>query len=478
MTSHDGDEMALPPLPPDIAEVMARGGDYPDGPALAVRGRLRARLLKNGLPGPGTSSDGGQPTAPPVTGPTGLAVLAKPIGLALVTYALGVASGLGLHARRAANPPPSAATPVASRPASPAVALPPPDGAPAPSPVTCSCPSVAPGRAGADGAADGGLGRERALLDQARTALMNGDARSALAALDRHRRAFPEGRLEEERDVLRVQGLLASGRATEAHLRRHASCGSTPLACSALPSSRRWEVRLPPTDDERRIFVLLPITGREMIMKTSICLLVLCSAAGCSQRQDLAGSSDAGSVVTHLPSQTCSAPASPVDAGTPAPIVAVWEGYMEQAFRATGSDKVHVVVRSSSTGELSGTAVFGNPPPPPTTPATSDSCDPLDQTEANPLLQEPLSELVEGFEYQLTGLAMSDVRLQFRVENAQPLASWCACQPPVADSTTCIPNVPAELLNPVTTGATCLLHGGTLKRPGPSRLPAAACNGA
>jgi outer membrane protein assembly factor BamD (BamD/ComL family) len=65
------------------------------------------------------------------------------------------------------------------------------------------------------------------LLDQARAALVSGDAGGALTVLDRHRRIFPDGRLAEERDVLRVRALLAAGRAKAAQaeaarfLRKH-----------------------------------------------------------------------------------------------------------------------------------------------------------------------------------------------------------------------------------------------------------------
>ena len=55
------------------------------------------------------------------------------------------------------------------------------------------------------------LGKERALLSRARTALAKRDGAGALAALDRHAAQFPKGRLAEERASLRVQALLLSG---------------------------------------------------------------------------------------------------------------------------------------------------------------------------------------------------------------------------------------------------------------------------
>jgi hypothetical protein len=55
---------------------------------------------------------------------------------------------------------------------------------------------------------DRNLAAERALIEQARTALARTQGASALAALERHARDFPQGELEEERESLRVQALV------------------------------------------------------------------------------------------------------------------------------------------------------------------------------------------------------------------------------------------------------------------------------
>ena len=60
------------------------------------------------------------------------------------------------------------------------------------------------------------LGKERALVDAARSALARGDSASALARIDEHARTFPRGQLSEPRDALRVQALAMAGRADEA----------------------------------------------------------------------------------------------------------------------------------------------------------------------------------------------------------------------------------------------------------------------
>ena len=191
-------------------------------------------------------------------------------------------------------------------------------------------------------------------------------------------------------------------------------------------------------------------------------LLVGCSAAACSQHQDLAGSpSDAG--LAQFPSQVCST--SPVDAGTPPPIVAIWDGYMEQSFKATGNDQVHVVIRSSDTGQLSGTAVFGAPAAPPPPPANSDSCEPVDPESTQGTPSAGSLQLLEGFEYQMTGLTVSDVRLKFNVPTYQPLASWCACQISFPGSTTCLPNAAEFIEGNDDGGSPCIeVPGGGAER--------------
>ena len=174
-------------------------------------------------------------------------------------------------------------------------------------------------------------------------------------------------------------------------------------------------------------------------MKASGYVVVICLSAACSERQNLTDPPPGNDAAPGtLPSKACAVVS--VDAGTPPPIVGVWDGYMEQTFRATGNDQVHVVVRSSETGLLSATAVFGAPAAPPSPPETSETCDPVDPVTTSATPSAGLLQLLEGFQYQLAGVAMSDVRLQFNVPTYQPLANWCACQVPFQDSMYCIPN--------------------------------------
>jgi hypothetical protein len=60
------------------------------------------------------------------------------------------------------------------------------------------------------------LAEERQLILVARSALARGRPKEALAALGEHARRFATGQLEEERDSLRVEALVASGSYGEA----------------------------------------------------------------------------------------------------------------------------------------------------------------------------------------------------------------------------------------------------------------------
>lgn len=60
------------------------------------------------------------------------------------------------------------------------------------------------------------LVEETLMLEQARTALLRGEASAALSTLDAHRRRYPEGQMVLERDGLAIQALAALGRKAEA----------------------------------------------------------------------------------------------------------------------------------------------------------------------------------------------------------------------------------------------------------------------
>lgn len=63
---------------------------------------------------------------------------------------------------------------------------------------------------------DGRLAEERALLELARTAIMSNRLEDAAKALKQHDSEFKFGRLQEERESLKIQLLLVSGKTEEA----------------------------------------------------------------------------------------------------------------------------------------------------------------------------------------------------------------------------------------------------------------------
>jgi TolA-binding protein len=143
---------------------------------------------------------------------------------------VGGALGAGVHeaydrardrrAEHAAIPvvaPPPATTPPATLPP-PAT---PPPAVRAPEPTTASEARRPPAKAEHSREVeirerDRGLGAERALIEQARTALSRDKSGDALAALERHARDFPQGELEEERESLQVHALVGLERYDQA----------------------------------------------------------------------------------------------------------------------------------------------------------------------------------------------------------------------------------------------------------------------
>jgi len=99
-----------------------------------------------------------------------------------------------------AAPGESSALPVASAPPSAASTAPPP-----------SRGALASARPKADALPD-----EAALLRDAREALRDGDPARALTLLDQHAKRFPDGTFAQERDVMRVDALMAEGKTGEA----------------------------------------------------------------------------------------------------------------------------------------------------------------------------------------------------------------------------------------------------------------------
>lgn len=241
--------MSAPPSEPMDGEMAAllRGGvadfDAPAGARARVLGRLSAQIPELGAlvrpPAsslPGDSGVGNPPTRPEGTGSFVQRVLhhgsrftRTELLTATVTAAF-LAGGAGFLAAHnvaptrgelvSTNPPSFPAIPPAPEPSPPmplvttegtaasslAALAPAPSAAPAATEAPPRGPSPMPS----------GQVAERRLLDEARTALLQGDGLRCLHTAERHRARFPSGVFREERDALILRALLSLGRQEEA----------------------------------------------------------------------------------------------------------------------------------------------------------------------------------------------------------------------------------------------------------------------
>jgi hypothetical protein len=233
-------------LPPELDAFLAPERRRPDPPA-EVQGEVLARIGATlgwpGGPGPGPGGSDPSGGAPP-GGHTGAGSLAArgakhlATGSLLKTVATLVVGGVigsGVHEaydrahdRRAERARTVVVAPPVAAPAAPPAAAPPATApAPAPEPAAAvggvpagSAPPraehVARGEHVEARERDRSLAAERALIEQARTALAREQGAAALAVLERHARDFPEGELAEERESLQVQALVGLERFEQA----------------------------------------------------------------------------------------------------------------------------------------------------------------------------------------------------------------------------------------------------------------------
>lgn len=226
-------------LPPDVAALIAEERGARDL-APATKTNVFMRLASIGLmptpalPIPMPKADGpgeapGNEGAAPGQGGAGLAskLLATKVGIAAVALVIGGLGGAALQATLEPIPSrhaprmtvvPAASTDVgtvdvagpSSQPeaASSAISV-----HALPSAARTAPPSGSPSTM------VDMMREERASLEIARTAMTRGDFSGAAAAIDRHARDFPHGKLVEERESMRVQALVGQGRYEEARSR-------------------------------------------------------------------------------------------------------------------------------------------------------------------------------------------------------------------------------------------------------------------
>jgi hypothetical protein len=203
-------ELELEPLPPELSRLLAAEKSRPDPPA-AMQARVLARIGSDLLAAvPVTGPAGaGAPPALPVSPALPAPRFRLPVTVGLV--ALGGLGGAGVHAWVQKSQRPVAPIAAPPTPAPPLVAPPAtsPDVPAAVDPAPTLDPRPAPRAPARRLPRDGELAAERALLEEARTALARGKPADALALLSRHERQFAKGRLVEERQALTILSLAA-----------------------------------------------------------------------------------------------------------------------------------------------------------------------------------------------------------------------------------------------------------------------------
>ena len=202
----------LEPLDPLLSSLVASERDSPLlAPAIEARLQQRVALSLATLAVPAAAL-----VVAPAAHRTLLQVLSRARWpLHLVTVVASGFAGAGIHAV-VTRPPRASMTVVA--PAAVPTTAPAPVAAPVIVPAWQAPPRVHNARADAP-THDASLASERVLIDTARSALMRQRNEQALDALKRHVREFPQGRLSEERDSLRVQALANLGEVEEARVR-------------------------------------------------------------------------------------------------------------------------------------------------------------------------------------------------------------------------------------------------------------------
>jgi hypothetical protein len=193
----------------ELEVLLERGRIIPPAPDVA-----RARAMARARAAVAATTASMPPQEIPARG-RGLR-MAVAASVALVLGAAGATAALLGRAPQRPEPPPPA-----SRRVVPAVPVAAPEDSPAPPPaVKPEATTIAKHqRASRPATAQESYAAELELLQRAQAAYTRRDFSDALVLVAEHGRRFPNGRLAEQREALRVKSLAGSGRAEEA---RHA----------------------------------------------------------------------------------------------------------------------------------------------------------------------------------------------------------------------------------------------------------------
>lgn len=239
----------------DFGRDLLRAGKTAEAPEERMRARAMETVTKMALVAGGTTAAAAT-TAKAGALATALKGLLSIKGLLVVAAASAAVCGsvyayerLG-HVTPAAPPIPPNATAIATATAMPTTpvliattattedsvsASPPPTPTTMTAPTAPTAPTARASGSTSTSAKTGtsSLSEELGLVDDARKALAAGDPTTALRSVAEHDRRFPAGALATERDVVRIDALVAAGRRDEANARARTFLARHPHAAQA-----------------------------------------------------------------------------------------------------------------------------------------------------------------------------------------------------------------------------------------------------
>jgi hypothetical protein len=224
-------------LPPEIAKLLEREANA-RADDVALKELVRRRVESAIVLGTPAENVGGAKSLASASAAAAKGIAAPFVALIGVgAFVAGTAFGIAVHRSSpslpspTSTPPTSSATstesvvPIEDKAASSSIAVPLPPVVTASQTSTNDDPSTQ----------TGDLIRERELLDVARSAMSHGRPQDAIAAAKRHEKRWPKGYLVEEREVVWIQALVATGEYDEA--KTHAASFHKKFPRSALTSA-------------------------------------------------------------------------------------------------------------------------------------------------------------------------------------------------------------------------------------------------
>jgi hypothetical protein len=229
----------LEPLDDELKDLFAAEARFPEAPRAAQTRVWQG--VATALALPPLPSDAPLAHTAAAAKASATVGLTKLVTVGAVTFALGGVSGATLYHAVVEPPPPVVIEVPVPRPApsvEPSVRSSDAGEAPDPSarepaPSNAIKPRFKPAPAVDEPTTQSELARERAIIDVVRAAIARGHADSALEAVARHEKEFPEGRLREEREGLRILALVRAGRMDQAK-------GAALRFKQAYPNSLLW----------------------------------------------------------------------------------------------------------------------------------------------------------------------------------------------------------------------------------------------